>query len=127
MKLQPLNPKKIAEMTAIAQTEEMLKTLSIDQLDAIWRKDCQDKAQAFLDVSGYRGYYRYHDSHAIKVTANWSNRDGFEDTQLAVTFWAAYSGNDMNLILDCLADNHWACFWVESDGSLTWARDRYAE
>jgi hypothetical protein len=127
MQLQPLDTKKIAEMTAIAQAQKLLKTLTLDELDAIWRKDCQANAQAFLSESGYRGHYRYHDRHAINVSACWWGRDGFQDDQLVICFSAKYSHTDLNLILHCCSDEHWAYYWVESDGSLTWAQDEYAK
>jgi hypothetical protein len=127
MKLQPLDNNKLAQMTAIAQAQELLTTLTLDELDAIWRKDCQAKAQAFLGEAGYRGYYRYHDRHAISISACWWSRDGFEGDQLVVIFGAKYSHTDMDLIVHCGSDEHWAYYWVEPDGALTWAQDEYAK
>jgi hypothetical protein len=127
MQLQPLDPKKIAEMTAIAQAQELLKTLTLEELDAIWHKDCQAKAKAFLSEAGYRGYYQYRDRQAISVSACCWSREGFDDDQLVVIFGAKYSHTDLDLILDCHSEEHWAYYWVEPDGALTWAQDEYAK
>jgi hypothetical protein len=127
MQLQPLDPKEIAVISAIAQAKELLKTLNRDELDAIWLEECQGKAKAFLSESGYRGYYEYRDRHAISVSACWWSRDGFEGDQLVVIFGAKYSHTDIDLIIHCCADEHWAYYWVESDGSLTWAQDEHAK
>ncbi len=124
MKLQQLDSKKQAELVAVAQGKELIKSFGADELDALWRKDCQQAASEFLAENDYNAYYRYHDG--INVSSCWWERDGHDGEQLVLIFGAMYAGTDINQILDPCKDQHWVYYWVESDGSLTWAQDEYA-
>jgi hypothetical protein len=91
----------------------------------LWRKEHQQDATAFLTQNNYSQYYRYDDRHGINVRACWWERDGHEGDQLVVFFGAMYAGTDMDQILDPCKDEHWVYYWVEADGTLTWATDEY--
>jgi hypothetical protein len=125
MKLKPLDSKKQAEIIAIAQAQEFMKSMDTDGRDALWRKEHQQAATAFLMQNNYSQYYRYDDRHGINVRACWWERDGYEGDQLVLFFGAMYAGTDMDQILDPCKDEHWVYYWVEADGTLTWATDEY--
>ncbi len=126
MQLNPLDDQKQAQMIAIAQAQELINSMELDELDSLWLKEHQQAATEFLSQNNYNAYYRYHDRHGIDVSACWWERDGFEGEQLVLIFGAMYAGTDINQILDPCKDQHWVWYWVESDGQLTWAQDEYS-
>jgi len=125
MKLQQLDSKKQAELIAVAQGQELINKMELDELDSLWHKEHQQAASEFLTQNNYNAYYRYHDRHGINVSSCWWEREGFDEEQLVLIFGAMYAGNDINLIFDPCKDQHWVYYWVAADGSLTWATDEF--